>query len=103
MRVKRIQANAFEKDKKSPDSTVLQFDYAMAFSCEYQNEIQCGLWLRASVNLFTAALYCKDKECESFCLASQSSDKGKCATYTYLMKIIQTFKKEDLGNCLILY
>ena len=103
VRVKRIQANAFEKDKASPEYSVLQFDYAMAFSCEYQNEIQSGLWSRASVNLFTAAMYCRDKKCESFCLASQSSDKGKCATYTYLMKLIETIKDKDLGNCLVLY
>ena len=103
VRVKRIQANAFECDKSCPDYSVLQFDYAMAFSCEYQDEIQSGLWSRASVNLFTAALYQRDKKCESFLCVSDSQDKGKCATYTNLLKLAHAIKDKDLGKHLVLY
>ena len=103
VRVKRIQADAFERDKASEQCSVLQFDYAMSFSCEYQNEIQSGLWSRASVNLFMAALYRKNNKCESFCLDSESLVKGKCATYSYLMKLVEEIKGRHLGDRLILY
>ena len=68
VRIKRIQSDAFEQDKKDPDVTVLQCDFAMAYSCEYQSEVQSALWSRQSVNLFTAALYHKNEKCRSYLL-----------------------------------
>ena len=50
-RVKRIQSDAFESLKEA--NRILQIDFAMAYSCEYQDEIQSALWSRASVTLFT--------------------------------------------------
>ena len=57
VRIKRVQSNAFEFDKKDKDLSLLHFDFAMAYSCAYQNEIQSALWSRRSVNLFTAIFY----------------------------------------------
>ena len=37
--VKRIQAHNFEDDKKTPFVRILQVDFAMNYSCEYQNEV----------------------------------------------------------------
>ena len=34
IRNKRIQAKAFEREKVDPNSSVLQCDFAMAYSCE---------------------------------------------------------------------
>ena len=34
----------FEKGKLDPNCMLLQADFAMAYSCEYQNEIQSALW-----------------------------------------------------------
>ena len=52
VRVKRMLHTTFDKDKFDPNSKLLQVDFAMAYSCEYTNEIQ---WLQRSVNPFTAA------------------------------------------------
>ena len=57
VRIKRIQSTAFTEDKKRSDCHVLQCDFAMAYSCDYQNEVQNALWSRKCINLFTAALY----------------------------------------------
>ena len=54
--VKRIQANEFQRDKLNNDTRVLQIDYAMAYQCEYQDEVQSAMWTRGSVNLFTCAV-----------------------------------------------
>jgi hypothetical protein len=53
--VKRTQAQAFAKDKDDISVRILQMDFAMNYSCEYQNEVQCALRSRGSVALFTAA------------------------------------------------
>ena len=54
---KRIQAQAFQDDINDPNARVLQIDFAMAYQCKYQNEVQSALWTRGSVNLFPCARY----------------------------------------------
>lgn len=54
---KRVQHAEFEKDKIDPESRIIQIDFAMSFSCEYQNEVQRALLSRATVLLFTAAVF----------------------------------------------
>ncbi len=73
---KRIQAQEFEKDKKRENARVLQIDFAMNYSCEYQTKIQSALWSRASVTLSTAAAITKDS-CQSFLICSDTKDKDK--------------------------
>ena len=68
LRIKRIQSTAFTEDKKRSDCHVLQCDFAMAYSCDYQNEVQSALWSQECINLFTAAQYSKSQVCQ---------DKGK--------------------------
>ena len=45
--VKQIESDAFESLKEG--NRILQINFAMAYSCEYQDEIQSALWSRASV------------------------------------------------------
>ena len=40
---KRIQAQALQDDTNDPNARVLQIDFAMAYQCEYQNEVQSAL------------------------------------------------------------
>ena len=40
---KRIQAQAFQDDINDPNARVLQIDFAMAYQCKYQNEVQSAL------------------------------------------------------------
>lgn len=82
---------------------VCQCDFAMAYSCSYQNEIQPALWSKQSVNLFTVALYQSDMPCKSSVLATKHKDKGKVAVYTYLMKIVISVIDSDIGEKLIIY
>ena len=57
-RVKRIQSDAFEKLKET--NRILEIDFAITYSCEYQDEIPSALWSRANVTLFTAAVFYKE-------------------------------------------
>jgi IS1 family transposase len=104
VRVKRIQSHAFETDKISSTTHVLQCDFAMAYSCEYQSEIQSALWSRNSINLFTAALYSQDQACQSFLVVSDCQTKGKDAVYTFLHRIISQFEQQlEHNDSLIIY
>ena len=73
---------------------LLQVDFAMAYTCKYQNEIQSYLWSHRSVNLFTAPTYNADGKEESFLIVTNSSDKGKNSAYTFMLKLVDeiTFK-----------
>ena len=103
VRVKGIQFQAFEKDKINPNSHVLQCDFAMAYSCEYQNEIQSGLWSRNGVNLFTAALYSNQGCCKFFLIVIDSQDKGKDSVYAFIMKLTGSLIDFKKGEDLIIY
>ena len=49
----------------------------MAYSCDYQNEVQSALWSWKCINLFTAAVYSKSQVCQPFLIITDSQDKGK--------------------------
>ena len=74
--LKRIQADEFSKDKNNEKVRLLQMDFAMNFSCEYQNEVQSALWSRGSVTLFTAAAMHKGN-CQTYLICSDTKDKEK--------------------------
>ena len=54
---KRIQEARFLEDKAKANVGITQIDFAMAYSCEYQNEIQSAFWTRATTNLFPLARF----------------------------------------------
>ena len=86
----------FVKDKLDSNCMFLQVDFTMAYSYEYQIEIQSALLPRRSVNLFTAATYnAEDKE-EPFLIVTNSPDKGKNSVCTFIFKLVDemTFKDE---------
>ncbi|CAL4130964.1 unnamed protein product [Meganyctiphanes norvegica] len=103
VRIKRIQQHAFELDKKNAKSHVLQLDFAMAYSCEYQKEIQGALWSRNIINLFTAALYSSNLPCNSFLVVTDSKDKGKNSVFTFINKIIDQLPNFNSNEKLIIY
>ena len=74
--IKRIHSLQLQEDLQNPEACVLQIDFAMSYSCEYQNEIQSAIWSHESVMLFTAAMTYK-AECKTFLILSDSRDKGK--------------------------
>ena len=61
MNLKKIQARTFQEDIKDANARVLEIDYAMAYQCQQQSEVQSALWTRDSVNLFTYVVYQNDK------------------------------------------
>lgn len=85
VRVKHIQSRAFEICKE--EKTVIQMDFAMAYSCDYKNEVQSALWSRASVTLFTCAIF-QDGKCESHLIVSDTTDKGKDTVYTFVRHLV---------------
>ena len=93
VRVKRIQSAQFEEDKEK--SRVLQVDFAMAYSCEYQDEVQSALWSRSSVQLFTAALFVKG-ECKTYLICSDTHNKGKDAVFTFINELYEHFDSSGL-------
>ena len=91
---KRIQANEFENDKKKPKTRVLQMDFAMAYECEYQNEVQSALWTRGSVNLLTAACTI-DGQMQTFLICTDSKHKDK---NTILVFVEHLYKNYIMNN-----
>ena len=55
--LKRIQACVFHEDIKEAKTRVVQVDYAMAYQCQQQSEVQSALWTRGNVNISTCAVY----------------------------------------------
>ena len=90
-RVKRIQSDAFESLKEA--NRILQIDFAMAYSCEYQDEIQSALWSRASVTLFTAAVFYKETT-KTYLICSNTKDKGKNTVYTFINCLYEHITKD---------
>lgn len=94
VRIKRIQSNEFLKDKNLSHKRVLQMDFAMSYSCEYQNEIQSALWNRNAVLLFTAATFFGG-ECQTYLICSDTPEKGKNAIYAFVKALYETIPQND--------
>ena len=80
VQLKRIQEASFQTVKAKSNIGITQIDFAMAYSCEYQNEIQSALWTRASINLFTLARFVNQEGfCHLFVLDDYKKDKDAIA------------------------
>ena len=64
--------------------SVLEIDFAMAYSCEYQSEVKSAPWTRASITLFTAAVFYQGNH--KTCLV-RSDTKDKNAVFTFVTKL----------------
>ena len=85
-----MQAAAFENDKKDENTSVLQCDFAMAYSCEYQDEVQSALWSRASINLFTAIFHHGTLQPQPYLIVTDSKSKDKDAVSNFITKLVQS-------------
>ena len=74
----------------------------MAYSYEYQAEVQSTLWSRESINLFTAAFYHGEGPCKSCLVVTDSKDKGKNSVYCFLHKLV-SFERQNLKKQLNIY
>ena len=102
VRIKWIQSTAFMEDKKRSDCHVLLCDFAMAYSCDYQNEVQSALWSWKCINLFTAALYSKSQVCQPFLISTDRQDRGKNSVFTFINALTDYIQFEK-GDMLIIY
>ena len=91
---KTIQAEAFQDDINDLNTRVLQIDFAMAYQYEYQNEVECALWTRGSVNLFTCALYHRSST-KTFVICTNYKRKDKFATGKFLDHLHENEIPED--------
>ena len=90
------------RTKRRSDCDVLQCDFAMAYSYDYQNEVQNALWSRKCINLFTAALYSKSQVCQPLLIITDSQDKGKNSVFTFINALTDYIQFEK-GDMLIIY
>ena len=91
---KRVQAAEFQKDISDPNVRVVQIDYAMAYQCQQQREIQSALWSRGSVNLFTCAVYFA-KQTKTFLICSNYKGKDKFSNGVFLEHIYEKELSHD--------
>ena len=61
----------------------MQIDYAMAYQCQQQSEVQSALWTRGSISLFTGAVYHKDQT-KTFLICTDYKGKDKFSNGTFL-------------------
>lgn len=90
--IKRIQASEFQADQKDKRKRVLQIDFAMSYSAEYQHEVQSALWSRASVTLFTAAVI-YDSKCQTYLICSDAPNKDKDTISCFLIHLYEKLEK----------
>ena len=101
VRIKRIQEARFLEDKAKANVGITQIDFAMAYSCEYQNEIQSALWTRATTNLFTLARFVNQEvTCYLFVLDNYKKDKSLLA-YRSSMAIPKHFQR-NISTAMVL-
>lgn len=93
VRVKRVQAMSFESKKQ--ETKVIQMDFAMSYSCEYQHEIQSALWSRESVTLFTAAMF-YNGNCSSHLIVSDSTEKDKNTIFAFVHYLLERCLHQDM-------
>ena len=102
VQIKQIMHDNFEQDKKDSKCHLLQVDFAMAYSCAYQNEVQSALWSCQTVNLFTAATYDTNGKEKSFLIVTDSQDKSKNNVFTFILQLLDEIKFQP-GEELIVY
>ena len=90
-----MQAQQFEMDK---GVHVLQMDFAMAYECQYQNEVQSALWSRGSVILFIVAAMYKG-QVQSFLICIDCNSKDKDTVLVFVEYLYENFLMKD-GNML---
>jgi hypothetical protein len=103
VRVKRIQSDYFQYLKQDKQGSMLQIDFAMAYICEFQNEIQSALWSRQSVNLFTAAYFNKGAHTKSFLFVTDSKDKGKNTVLACLHQFFDQIDANDISESFTIF
>ena len=90
VRVKRIQEAELESDKKT--ARVVQIDFAMAYQCEYQDEVQSALWSRQSVTLVTVAVFHRGQT-KSLVVCSDTKNKDKTSVLAFMLEFYDKFLK----------
>lgn len=89
VRVKRIQEAELESDKKT--ARVVQIDFAMAYQCEYQDEVQSALWSRQSVTLVTVAVFHRGQT-KSLIVCSDTKNKDKTSMLAFMLEFYDKFQ-----------
>ena len=98
MKTKQISKSRFNSDKEQKDIGITQLDFPIACYCDYQNEIQSTLWIKATVNLLALAYYVNQNvSCHLFVLDDAHS-KDKDAILTCLDKLFEvaTIQRDNL-------
>ena len=68
----------------------MQIDFAMAYECEYQNEVQSALWACGSINLLTAACTV-DGQTQTFLICTDSKHKDKNTVLVFVEHLYENY------------
>ncbi|GBM41824.1 hypothetical protein AVEN_122447-2-1, partial [Araneus ventricosus] len=93
----RIQFQEFQNDKNSPEARVLQLDFAMNYSCSYQDEVQSALLTRKCITLFTAAVFVHGK-CNTHLICSVTSEKENNTVRAFIENIYEEIQPNAREN-----
>ncbi|KAJ4430728.1 hypothetical protein ANN_19319 [Periplaneta americana] len=95
--VKNTQSEEFELQKeRTPESGVLQIDFAENYSIVYQDEIQSAHWSHAQVTLFTACAWIGGNKI-SYTIVSDDLLHGKLSVRVFLYRPITDLLKKFPG------
>ena len=70
----------------------MQIDFAMAYQCEYQDEVQSALWSRQSVTLVTVAVFHHGQK-KSLVICSDTKNKDKTSVLAFMLEFYDKFLK----------
>ena len=88
--IKKAQSRWFQQLRSDVDGKkcLLQMDFSENYSVTYQDEIQSAHWHQKQVTVFTAVLWVREAECQSYVIVSDSIHHGKEAVCTFLIKLL---------------
>jgi hypothetical protein len=91
--IKMKQSSAYQhyKANASPQSALLQVDFAENFTCKHQDEIQAGHWLQSQVSIFTACLWNGGASPTSAVVVSDNLSHEKSTVLACLVQVLEVF------------
>jgi hypothetical protein len=91
IKVNQSSAHQNYKANASPQSVLLQVDFAENFTCQHQDEIQAAHWLQSQVLIFTACLWNGGVSPNSAVVVSDNLSHEKSTVLSCLVQVLKVF------------
>lgn len=97
--IKRQQSQYFEGKlaNLADEDAVVQVDFAVNYTCKYQDEIQAAHWNQEQVTLFTVTIWTKGTNgniCDSHVIVSDEMVHDKKAVAVFMSLVVDRFVKQ---------